>query len=150
MTFRLLFFTLLLTTACGSEDDGTSGPSDHFFNCKIDGVDYRSEGILAYATSFADGELGVYGVQQDNTTIYLLLADGGSLGSYDLSTEDGNAFYIDAAGNASTTSDPNASGTVTVNSFDGSRISGEFSFTSIDVNGAATAITEGSFSVELR
>ena len=148
----LLSILSLATSSCkkDSSDDG------NYFRCKIDGVEYNIDGLLAYATDFSDSR-NIYGVKDNSATesMYLSIPLNTAPGTYTFDSSNDDEFfalYSDASLKAYSSYWGSGSGTITIEENHTTHIKGTFSFNAYDADTETVklAVTEGSFNVEVR
>lgn len=154
----LLLFTISLFLSCGSDDD-TGGSNDTFWKCKLNGQDYESSGLNAYAVDFTD-DIAVYGTgdvanNPNAPTMYISIDGRAEAGVYTLdSNSETIGFYIPDLSNSNisyTTLGANGSGEINVTSNDGNIIEGTFNFVAQDfTTEEIVTVTEGEFRVDIR
>lgn len=147
--------SLLLTLTCFLSCSNNQGESDTFWECTIDGNNYRTTGTLAYAVRFdVDNTIAVYGSEDPLNTgyrnVFIATKDEGKVGKYDLAlggdavgtlfNSDGSNTYISGLGNGS--------GTMEITSINEEFVEGVFEFIGEDGNGAISEIKDGSFKVK--
>lgn len=146
-------FIALSVFAYGCEDDDPSTTDGGtFVEAGVDGQNLRFEGQLAYATEFStDNSIGVYGVDGDGRTLYILVKSGGGIGTYDMGfNTDATGNYLDAAGNTYSTFDEDGRGSLVITEQTNESIKGTFSFTAIDGMDNEVVVTNGEFDVNFR
>jgi hypothetical protein len=149
----LLTFLLSILFSCSKESENSD-----FFECRIDNVKYKSEGILAYAID--DGNqtsISVYGLENADTgtnpvTVYFVLDEISGSGNYELGDgQIGHGYYTNQTQSILFTTIPsNAGGTVSIDNINSERVSGSFSFTAEDDDGNIAEISAGDFDVSIR
>ena len=163
--FPFFFLFLCVCFAACNDDEAGPGGGDNgdFFEATIDGAAYRATGAEAYATIFsADNSIAIYGTGTPGTAVYPILflsfEDGfdGQEGTYAMGLGE-NAFgtYTNSGGEftfGTASTNPAATGTVTISARTDERVAGTFSFTAIDlVDGTTTVeVTDGKFDVGIQ
>ena len=154
----ILFFTLafigLMSTSCKKDKDTTLEPdppasSESYFDCKIDGAAFHTEGALnAYAFVFEES-FNVYGVPDIDAedAVYLQLPKGFETGTHAFNEEFFASVVMGGKTLATLVADGN--GSITIDSFDGERIKGTFTFSAVDYDDHShkMVITNGKFDV---
>lgn len=155
LLFLSLFVLAFSFVSCGDDDGGVEGPGGDdatTFSCQIDGAGFETNGLFAYGVD-DDGQMAMYGVEigDNGRTVYLLVRDGGTTGTYTLGfSTQATAYFTDADGTSYTTFDQAANGTLNVTEKTDERITGTFSATVVDNDGNTVDISGGDFDVEIR
>lgn len=122
---------------CGSDDESTPSGSLNV-EAKIDGVNWNGAGNTV-VTEVAGQVITAVGAGNQDGSAFALTFNAGTAGTYDLANF---ATYVDPAQIVYTAT----SGTLTVTEFTDSSISGTFSFSATNLNGAGSVeITQGKF-----
>lgn len=152
----LMMACALLFLAC-SDDDGDAS-DDTFFECTVDGEEFRTTGIWAYAVKFStDNTISIYGnkdaLEDDYQLCYISLEDNGRVGSYDLGTANTESIgfvYYNENNESYTSNLESGDGTLEITSIDDEGLEGTFSYDSFDGNGNKREVRDGKFRVEFQ
>ena len=155
--FALLIGATAFTSCSKNGDDQpTPTPTEDgpFFSMKMDGEQYLSEGLLAYAVDW-DDHVNVYGVKDldSGEAIYIAIPKEILETTYTFGDNTEGTFAVIAFEDHSyNTFYEGGEGQVTVTSFDGVNIKGTFSFTAVDYDDLDHTLiaTEGEFDVNIR
>ncbi len=156
------YFILLLTitlafTSCSDDDDsGSGGTNDSsFFQCKIDGADYKITGDNgAYAKQTGADLFVIYGTEDvtkaNFRNVYISLPKVPTKGTYDITSNDiGSGSFFQSA-KLYNSAFPGGSGKLEITEISGSRVKGSFNFVATTVTSEQKKITEGSFDVAIK
>jgi|JI7StandDraft_1071085.scaffolds.fasta_scaffold15070_1 Family of unknown function (DUF6252) len=150
---KVLFLLLALTLLAPS---CKKGDSDSSFSCKIDGTDFKVEGLGAYAFDFSS-YFTIYGVadingNSSNNLVYLSLPLNSTPGTYKMDSSDRNGYYIDPSGGTYSTLWGQGTGTITIDEISDTHVKGSFEFTpyNSDDETKKKTITGGKFDVLFR
>jgi hypothetical protein len=147
-----LFALLMLSTFISCGDDEGSG---NFLEAKIDGKNYRAEGLLAYGSK-SSGELVFYGVVGEGSTQQSLLVRVPSTAKAGDEFTDINVMRIDYTNNEqiyyTTWASDKATGKVTVTNINETSAAGTFEgvLYDSDTDSKKTTLTSGKFDVDFR
>lgn len=149
----VLFLSATIFIACNKDDDDDDVGT--FFECKIEGDEFRVTGTNAYAFDFTLDRYGIYGSDIDEETlIYINLPQSAGEGTYQMGALGGdvNAYlvYSDTINYSTILGMDN--GQVTITTYDPPLVEGFFNFTVTNFNdpGDTRVVTDGEFRVEFQ
>lgn len=147
----------LTLSSCSKDDDNDDNSGGSFFECKIDGQQFRFTDTEAYAVDFSGDDYTVYGsdiLGSPATTIYLNLLESSGEGTFDVGFTGQASGYVvlNDGSDTYTTLFGTNNGTITVTKFDPPNFEGTFSFTANHTDNITDVVevTDGKFKVEFR
>jgi len=152
----LIFTSALLFSSCAKDEESSSdNTSASFFQCKIDGTDYKITGDNnAYAKQTGSDLFVIYG-SEDATkanfrNVYISLPKVPSVGKYDINTNDiGSGSFFQSA-KLYNSAFPGGSGTLEITEKTETRVKGTFNFVGTTTTSEQKNITDGSFDVAIK
>ena len=159
--FLPVFFLSVCFTSCSKESAGDvpvleeeiQDDDKSFFVCKINGEEYKSEGILAYAVDF-DNTYNMYGLSSlnpDDMAMYVAVDSKLGVGTHPFN-QDSYALIAPGDATAYATYWGDGSGEVTITEKTAKTVKGTFKFVAVssdDVNDK-WEVTDGAFEVTFR
>jgi hypothetical protein len=161
MTTRIIFLLSLIFifTACNNDDDSSGGSdSGSFFQCKIDGQDYKITGETgAYAKKTGADLFVIYGsedaTKQGFRNVYISLTAEPTTGTYEITNNDvgSGSFLQPSTAVLYNSAFPGGSGKLIVTEKTATNIKGTFEYVAPEASGATKkVITGGSFDVKIK
>lgn len=155
--FSILCFALVFFS-CNDDDSSGDSSSGPFFQCKIDGQDYKVTGEnSAYAKKTGVDLFVIYGSEDATKSgfrnVYISLTKEPSAGTYEITNNDvgTGSFLQPSTAVLYNSAFPGGSGKLTVTEKTATNIKGTFEYVAPDASGGAKrVITEGSFDVAIK
>ena len=144
-----LFTVVLMVGFMACEDDGVDAKQD-VFQCKVDGTEFKVEGVLAYGVKFSD-TFNAYGVDADGNTMYISFANSLGEGTHTFNGQNTFALYVKEDGSSFDSRNNGGTGTATITEKTETSLKGTFSYKApADSGSGVIDVTEGSFNVVFR
>lgn len=155
----LLVSSSIMLASCSKDDDDDDdnmNPStDIYFECRVEGVQFRARDMNAYGTNVVNTKYFVYGSKPDEgLLVYISLLGSEGEGTFkmgDFNNDIGGFISFDNGADIYSTALGTDNGTVTVTDYDPPFVEGTFKFTASHFNNVndTLVVTEGRFRVEI-